>query len=140
MVKFTLVLFPDEQQAFQGFRALTALERTGRIALRGAALIERDADGLLSLRSETRRDAGLNAVVARAPRDLLEFLTRDLEPGSLALIAEVSDEGIPVVYARMAAAGGTLVCQWGTGPGDDALEESARWDAELEVGARRATG
>jgi hypothetical protein len=143
MSKFTLVLFPDGERASDGFRALEWLDRNGSISLRGAALVERDEHGLLSLRSETRGDllgAGLNAVVARAPRDLLEFLTRDLAPGSPALIAEVSDEEIPRVYARMVAVGGTLVCQWRTRSGDEALAQPAYRDAELELDARSAAG
>jgi hypothetical protein len=33
---------------------------------------------------------GLGAVVARAPKDLLEFLARDLARGTFALVAELS--------------------------------------------------
>jgi hypothetical protein len=116
MVKFTLVLFPDEKGALQGFHLLEGLHMKGSV--RGAALVERDEHGVLSLRRDTDGTllASLGAVVARAPSDLLEFLALDLAPETFALIAEVTDEWISRIAARMEVLGGRVVCEWGRTP------------------------
>jgi hypothetical protein len=116
MAKFTLVLFPDEQRASQGFHALDRLHMKGTV--RGAALVQRDEHGVLSLRMDTDGTllASLGATVARAPRDLLEFLALDLAPGMLALIAEMTDECVSPVAARMETLGGRVVREWGRAP------------------------
>jgi hypothetical protein len=126
MGKFRLVLFHDEKRAFQGFHALEDLHESGSMSVRGAALVERDDDGLLSLRKGTGpmdSEDGLGAVVARAPKDLLEFLARDLAPGTFALVAELSGERLSSIDARMEPLGGTLVIDWWTYAGDGGLEQ-----------------
>jgi hypothetical protein len=116
MEKFTLVLFPDEKAALRGFDALDALRRKG-VFVRGAALVERDEHGVLSLRRHTDGLlASLSAVVARAPNDLLEFLALDLAAGAFTLIAEVKDQWISPIAARMEWLGGRVVCEWGRTP------------------------
>lgn len=114
MWKLTLVLFPDEKGALQGFHALDGLHRKGSVFVRGAALFERDEYGVLSLRRDTDGMllASLSAVVARAPSDLLEFLALDLAAGTFALIAEVGDEWISPIANRMEPLGGRVVCEW----------------------------
>ena len=125
MGKFRLVLFRDEKRAVQGFHALEDLRESGGVSVRGAALVERDGDGLLSLRKQTGATdsgAGLWAAVARAPKDMLEFLARDLAPGTFALVAELSGQRLTAFAARMEPLGGTLVIDWRTYSADGAPE------------------
>lgn len=121
MTTITLVAFPDERRAAQGLSALEGLHREGGVSVRGASLVERDADGLLLLRRDTSGlllGGGLSAVVARAPTELLQFLVRDLAPSTFALIVEASGEWLPRV--GVGRLGGTVVGAWPVEPGDDA--------------------
>jgi uncharacterized membrane protein len=136
MRKFTLVLFPDQKRALQGFHALEDLHRNGNVSVRGAALVERDEQGVLSLRKGSHGmllGAGLGAVVNRAPDDLLEFIARELPAGTVALVAEVRNEWISSIGARMEPLGGKVVCEWWKDSADDALEPRTRRYAELEA-------
>lgn len=136
MGKFRLVLFHDEKRAFQGFHALEDLRDTGSISVLGAALVERDGDGLLSLRKATA-PMGLGAgfgVVARAPNDLLQFLARDLAPGTFALVAELPGERLSSIDARMEPLGGTLMIEWRTGDGPHETEPARSSDSARALG------
>ncbi len=114
MEKFMLVQFPDEKGALRGFHALEGLHRKDSALVRGAALVERDEHGVLSLRSDTDGMllASLGAIVARAPNELLEFLALELAAGTFALIADVGDEWISQITARMEPLGGRVACEW----------------------------
>jgi hypothetical protein len=112
MTRFTLVVFPDEGSALQGYDALEKLHRLRTLSVVGAVLVDRDDDGLLSLRKETLGTllgSSLSAVVARVPSDMLEFLVRDLAPGTFALVAELCGERSPEIDARMEWLGGRVV-------------------------------
>ncbi len=112
MGTFTLVLFPDEQSALQGYDELERLHRRGTLRVRGAVLVDRDRHGVLSLRKETLGmllGASLSAVVARVPSDLLEFLVRDLAPGTFALIAELCGDRAFEIDTPMEWLGGRIV-------------------------------
>ncbi len=141
MRKITLIVFPDENRAVQVLSALQALQREGRVSVRGATLVERDEDGLLLLREDTTGmllGGGLSAVVARAPSELLAFLVRDLAPKTFALIAEVSGEwlsGIPVERLR-----GRLVGEWPMDAGDDVRERETTRDADAAARGAHASG
>ncbi len=128
MRKFTLVLFPDETRALQGFHALENLHRKGSLFVHGAALVERDEYGSLSLRkrsNEMLRETGLGVLVDRAPKDLLEFVALELAPGTFALVAEVREEWISPIEGHMEPLGGRVVCEWLTGSGDEAGQHAA---------------
>jgi hypothetical protein len=112
MRKFTLVLFPDEKSALQGYDAVERLHRRGTLSVRGAVLFDRDEHGVLSIRKETLGillGASLSAVVARVPSALLEFLVRDLAPGTFALVAELCCERTSEIDAQMKWLGGRVV-------------------------------
>jgi hypothetical protein len=114
MGKFLVVLFGDEKRGTQGLTALEELQGEGSIALRGAALVERDEDGLLLLKRNTSGElleGGLGATVSRAPSELLEFVMRDLDPKTFALIAELEADSISV-GARMESLGGRMMHEW----------------------------
>jgi hypothetical protein len=128
MRKFTLVLFPDETRAFQGFHALENLQRKGSISVHAAALVERDEHGALSLRKRSHEvllGTGLGGLVDRAPKDLLEFVARELAPGTFALVAEVREEWISPIDGHMEPLGGRVVCEWWTGSGDEFEQHAA---------------
>ena len=128
MRKFTLVLFPDETRAFQGFDALEKLHRKGSISVHAAALVERDEYGALSLRKRSHEvlpGPGLGGVVDRAPKDLLEFVALELAPGTFALVAEVREEWISPIDGHMEPLGGRVVCEWLTGSGDETEQHAA---------------
>lgn len=114
MTKFVLVLFGDEKRGSQGLSALEGLQNEATISLCGAALIERDEQGLLLLRRSTGGElleGGLGATVARAPSELLEFVMRDLTPKTFALIAELQGDSTSI-GARMEPLDGKLVREW----------------------------
>ena len=56
MSKFTVIVFPDETQAYQGSRALKELHAEGSLTLYGMAIISKDAQGNLSVKEAA--DAG----------------------------------------------------------------------------------
>lgn len=112
MGKFWMVLFPDEKSALQGYDVLERLHRRGTLRVCGAVLVDRDEHGLLSLRKDTLGmllGASLSAVVARVPSDLLEFLVRDLAPGTFALIAELCGDRTSEIDVPMEWLGGRIV-------------------------------
>ena len=115
MTNFVLVVFRDEKQGLRGVSALERLDREGSVDVHGAALLERDEDGLLLLRKDLSGkllERELGATVARAPRDLLAFVTRDLARKTFALIAELGNDATATFGARMAPLGGSVVHQW----------------------------
>jgi hypothetical protein len=129
----TLVVFPDDNRAVQGLAALEALHHERSVSVRGALLVERDEDGLLLLREDTSGmllGGGLNAAVARAPSELLEFLVRDLAPKTFALIAEASGEWLSKIRARVELLCGRVVGEWCMESGDDAHERQTAREAE----------
>lgn len=160
MDNFMLVQFPDEKGALRGFRALEGLHRKDSAFVRGAALVERDEYGVLSLRSDTDGMllASLGAIVARAPSELLEFLALELAAGTFALIADVGDEWISQVTARMEPLGGRVAGKWeqtpattrsssGTGEtrssprgAPSAARPPGAGNADTKVAARRPSG
>jgi hypothetical protein len=132
MRKFTLVVFPDETRASQGFHALQELDREGRISVDAAALVERDENGALSVRQRSHGvplGARLGALLGGTRNDLLEFLARELAPGTFAVIAEVWEECVTSIDGRMEPLGGRVL--WWTDVADDALEQWTRRNGEL---------
>jgi hypothetical protein len=128
MRKFTLVLFPDETRAFQGFHALENLHRKGSISVATAALVERDEYGALSLRKwshEVLLGTSLGGLVDRAPKDLLEFVAGELATGTFALVAEVREEWVSPIDGHMEPLGGRVACEWWTGSGDEFEQHAA---------------
>jgi hypothetical protein len=63
--------------------------------------------------------------VDRAPKDLLEFVARELAPGTFALVAEVREEWISPIDGHMEPLGGRVVCEWWTGSGDEFEQHAA---------------
>jgi uncharacterized membrane protein len=52
MDKMLVVTFDDEEKAYEGSRALAALQGEGSIGVYGAAVIARDAEGKVVVRDE----------------------------------------------------------------------------------------
>jgi hypothetical protein len=132
MRKFSLVVFPDEVAAFRGFHALHLFHRARSVSLHGAAVFERGENGAASVRKRSPvvpLGGGLGAFVS-GRSDLLEFVVRQLAPGTIAMIAETSDEWGAPIDARMEMLGGKMVCEWWRNVGDDALEQRTRRNAE----------
>lgn len=136
MRKFALVVFPDETDAFRGYHALDVLHRDGSLHVHGAAVVERDEDGALSVRKRTGDvplGGGFDALVRGAPSDLLELVVRQLAPGTVAMIAELSEDSDAPIEARMELLGGTAVCEWWREVGDDAPGPWTRREAEHDA-------
>jgi hypothetical protein len=139
MRKYTLVVFPDEVRAFQGFHGLMELHRSRCVNVYGAALVERDENGALVVRRRSHEvplGSGLGALVGGASSELLSFVARELTPGTFALVAEFREERVTPVDVDLAVLGGRVVCEWWRGAPDDALERRTRRNAQLA--ARRA--
>ena len=136
MSKFTLVVFPDEVTAYQGFHALQELGRSGSVTVHGAAVVQRDGtQGLTVKKRSTEVPFVLGALLGNLQTEFLGSVERELAPGTFAVIAEVS-EGTPM-DARMEELGGRLVYEGWEDLIDDLLEE--RTDVRsAELAARSA--
>jgi uncharacterized membrane protein len=62
MNKFVVAVFPDEQKAYQGTRALKELHSDGSLTLYGMAVVAKDAKGVLSVK-ESAGEGPLGAAV-----------------------------------------------------------------------------
>ncbi len=66
MSKFVVVVFPDEAKAYEGVRALKELHSEGSLSLYGGAVVQRSADGKITVKerqSEGPIGTGVGALV-----------------------------------------------------------------------------
>ena len=144
MERILVAAFPDEARAYEGLRALEAMDRQGTITLYAAALIAADEEsGVVTVR-EAADPGALGTSVALLTGSLLgplagsvgiavaagagtlgrvlydlarigveeDFLTEvgeALRPGTAAIVAELSEDHIGPVDARVAALGGAAL-------------------------------
>jgi uncharacterized membrane protein len=145
MDKMLVVVFDNEGRAYEGLRALKALEAEGSIALYATAVIARDGSKNISVR-QAAEDGPLGTAVGLFTGSLLgmfagpvgfaiaagtgtmggvlfdlarsgvsaEFLAEaggQLEPGKVAVVAEISEEWMLPVDSRMESLGGKVFRQ-----------------------------
>jgi uncharacterized membrane protein len=167
MSEFAVVVFPDERKAREGLLALEMLHEEGSVTLYASALVERDADGTLSVLEQTEPGAlgfGVGALVgaliglfagpvgaavgvtaggllggfrdyfhAEVTDEFLASVERELAPGKLALVAEISEEWVTPLDLRMKALGGKVVRAWRQDSVEEFFENRAdSWKAKLE--------
>jgi len=133
MNKLLVAVFDDETAADAGLNALRALHAAGDITLCAAGVLARDAKGVVSVEKSMEPSplgaaAGLaiggvigllggplgvaaGAVagsVAGVGLDFVEEVTRHLQPGKVALVAEVEEEWVIPVDSALEAAGGQV--------------------------------
>jgi uncharacterized membrane protein len=164
MSKFVVIVFPDEEKAYQGTSALKALHGEGSLTLYGIAVIAKDAEGNLAVKDAA--DAGplgtavgaltgallgviggpAGALAGMASgsligslADLFNFgvaedfiwsVSKQMEPGKTAIVAEIVETWTTPLDARMEALGGTVLRTRRT---DFEDEQAAK-----EVAARKA--
>jgi uncharacterized membrane protein len=103
MDNFVVVVFPDEEKAHEGKRALEQLHREGVVTVYETAVLQRASDGTLTIAR------GLSPLLHTVVRDeFLERIQRDLGPGKSAVLAEVREEEPAGIDQRMMALGGTV--------------------------------
>jgi uncharacterized membrane protein len=143
MSKFAVAVFEDEKKAYEGLHALQQLHAEGNLTVWGTDVLQRNADGKISIVKRDDRGplgTGLGALAggliglfggpvgavvgmavgatAGGVGDLVhlgvsdEFLTaveKDLAPGKFAVIAEISEEWVTPLDARMEELGAKVV-------------------------------
>ena len=130
MSKFIFISFADEAKAYEGTRSLEALHAEGSLTLYGLAVVAKGRDGKLSIKRESDRGplglavgslvGGLigrlggpvGAAIGLGAGALLgslnENVSKELTPGKAAVLAEVSEEWVTPLNARMSALGGNV--------------------------------
>lgn len=144
MDRILVAVFPGEARAYEGLRALEAMDRQGTIALYAVALITSDEESGVVMVREPAAPGPLGTSVALLTGSLLgplagsvgmavaagagtlgrvlydlarigldeDFLTEvgeALRPGAAAIVAELSEDRIGPVDARLAALGGAAL-------------------------------
>lgn len=178
MDKILVVAFNSESKAYEGSRALQALQNEGTISLYSKAVIARNADGRVEVKEEgdegpvgtavglltgsligllggpagivigagTGMFAGLTYDLANAgvSEDFLDEVGRFLQPGKAAVVAEVWEDWVMPVDARMNALGGVVFRRMRGDILDAWIERDvAALDAELaelEAESEKASG
>lgn len=178
MDKLLMVVFPTEGAAYEGSRALSALDQEGSIVLYAAAVIAKDAAGKVSVKQEADQGplgttvglltgtlvgliggpAGaavggyLGAVGGGAfdlarmgvGADFVDEMTRSLQPGKVAVVAEINEEWVTPVDNRMEVLGGQVLRRARSEVVDAQIssEQAAMKEeiAELKAEAGKVTG
>jgi uncharacterized membrane protein len=178
MDKMLVAVFPTESAAYEGSRALSALDQEGSIVLYAAAVIAKDAAGKVSVKQEADQGPlgttvgvltgtllGLIAGPAGAAvggylgavgggafdlarmgvgADFLDEVTRSLQPGKVAVVAEINEEWVTPIDSRMERLGGQVLRRARSEIVDTQIssEQAAMKEeiAELKAEAAKATG
>jgi uncharacterized membrane protein len=178
MDKMLVVVFPTESAAYEGSKALSALDDEGSIVLYALAVIARDSGGHVAVKREADHGplgttvglltgtlvgliggpvgAAVGAYVgavgggifdlsrAGVATDFLDEVAGSLKPGKVAVVAEINEEWVTPVDARMEALGGEVLRRARTEVVDAQIaSEQAAMDeeiAELKAEAAKATG
>jgi uncharacterized membrane protein len=117
MSKFVVVVFPDETNAYEGLRSLQELHQETNATVYGTAVVQRGASGGLDVVQPTDQGPlafGVRTLVnalrqAEVSGWDLSDLSRQLRPGDIALLAEVSEEWTDLLDRRMAQLGGRVM-------------------------------
>jgi len=154
-IAFAMVL-PDEETARQGFHVLQELQTVGSLTMHGTDVLQRGADGGVSILRSNRHDflgAELDAVAgallvffggpvdaalgATAGRwrdlvqmgvngDFLNEVERYLTPGKFAVVGQISESAVGPLDERMAELRAQLVRGDGVAFEEDVVETSSR--------------
>ena len=172
--KMIVVIFDNEKQAYEGFKALKDLHAEGSITLYASAVLAKDAGGKVTVKETAERGplgtgvglvtgsligllggpvgAALGAYAgslggvlydlakAGVGVDFLSEVEQQLQPGKVAVVAEVWEEWVMPVDTHMEAAGGVVFRRARAEVLDYQLErDAAALKAELaELKAERA--
>ncbi len=178
MDKMLVVVFPTETAAYEGNRALSALDQEGSIVLYASAVIAKDAAGHVAIKQEADQGPLGTAVglltgtlvgliggpvgaavggylgtvgggafdLARmgVGTDFVDEATHSLQPGKVAVVAEINEEWVTPVDSRMEGLGGQVLRRARSEVVDAqiASEQAAMKEeiAELKAEAARSTG
>jgi uncharacterized membrane protein len=144
MNRFVTVVVPDEKKAYECVRALEDLHREGAVTVYATAVVQREANGTLSVVKRCSDEgplgigvgvllgalmgaftagpagavagaasggliAGLGGLHAEVSEEFVEELARELRPGNFAVLAEVAEQWMAPIDARIGQLGGTVV-------------------------------
>lgn len=101
MSKFVVTVFDNEQAAYEGSRAMLALDREGSIALYAGAVITKNADGQVEI-----KDAADEGPIGTATGMLLGTMAGML--GGAAAVASGAAPGVLAAGTAAGMAGGTV--------------------------------
>jgi uncharacterized membrane protein len=159
MGRYIVCVFDGDRSVYDAARAVQQLDDEGSIAVYEAAIISKDAGGEVQV-----EDAGedmpfgtgtgmllggllgllMDADVAGVDDDFLDTITRKLEPGNFALIAEISEGWTVPLDTRIEELGGTIHRGWRVDVDDERLsrdvEVTRRELGQLEAEWSRAPG
>jgi uncharacterized membrane protein len=110
MNNLVVTVFPDEATADEGLRGLEELHREGTVTAYATAIIERAGTGELSVKRQGRGPLG-DLLRRGLAGEVIAAVQRELTPGTSALVAEVSDDLLDPVVARLEALGGKVMHQ-----------------------------
>jgi hypothetical protein len=111
--KMVVVIFDNEKKAYEGLKAFKDLHAEGSITLYASAVIAKSADGKVTVK-ETADQGPLGTAVGLVTGSLIGLLGgpvgvgQRLQPGKVGVVAEVWEEWVMPVDARMEAAGGVV--------------------------------
>jgi hypothetical protein len=108
MNNLVVTMFPDEAKAEEGLRALQELHREGSVTAYATAVVQRDGSGELSIQRPNGKGPLADLLREWLGGELILTVERELTPGTSALVAEVSDDSLGTLAARMEALGGTV--------------------------------
>ena len=127
MGRYIVCVFDGDRSVYDAARAVQQLDDEGSIAVYEAAIISKDAGGEVRI-EDAAEDmpfgtgtgmllGGLlgllmDADVAGVDDDFLDTITRKLEPGNFALIAEISEGWTVPLDTRIEELGGTIHRGW----------------------------
>jgi hypothetical protein len=103
-----VTVFPDEATADEGLRVLEELHREGTVTAYATAVIERAGSGELSIKRHDRGGPLADLLRRGLAGEVILAVQRELPPGTSALVAEISDDSLDTMAARMEALGGKV--------------------------------
>src|SRR5512138_326420 len=123
-----VAVFDTEPQAYQGLIALQKLHRVQEIKLHSTAVIAKDASGTIHLKKAAKKkrvgsrldllvrglpdllqeSVGLpgDILKAEANADFVQLVSQTLEPGKVALLAEIDETSMDPVDTKLVELGG----------------------------------
>jgi hypothetical protein len=116
MENIVVVTFTDPSKAYQALSTVKELDASGRLALRSAAVVERQANGQPVVRDDAD-PMELSGMPDGLVGKLVEGMAGTTEPaaiaeripnGTTALIAEVDEYAVEVIDSTMGPLGGTV--------------------------------
>ena len=108
MNNLVVTVFPDEATADEGLRGLEELHRDGTVTAYATAIIQRDGSGEVSITRQERKGPLGDLLRKGLGGEFILAVQRELTPGTSALVAEVSDDSLGTIAARMEALGGKV--------------------------------